>query len=540
MGLSGLNLGPSTHKAFPHYGFGFLSIQTKAPLATAQDQENTMKEYNLFIHGEWTKAENGRTAPNINPATEEAWSNTAAASAADANRAVASAKEAFTSGPWRTMDVEQRAQILDNIADAIFDRQDELIDAEIADNGNTMRKVSTADIPFSGQTFSHYAQILRETQLQEEFTEEVPVPSRNLVVREPYGVCALIVPWNFPLAACAMKVAPALACGNSMVLKPSPFTPTTALLLAEICHQAGLPPGVLNTISAPENEIGEILVKHPDVTKVAFTGSTLVGKQIMADAAADVKAITLELGGKSPFIILDDADLDLTAQGALFANFFNHGQVCTSGTRVLVPREIHDEFVEKVVTHSKRIKVGDPMDPDTTMGPLVNKSQYDKIMRYIALGKEEGANCVAGGKAPDGFDKGYYVEPTIFANVTNSMKIAQDEIFGPVMSIIPVDNEEEAISIANDTAYGLAGAVWSQDNDRALSVARKIETGTIWINDYHLLNVRFPFGGMKASGFGRELGPWGLDEFCQPKHIHIGDSSSAEEKFYFEMLLEDG
>lgn len=498
-----------------------------------------MRTFDLFIHGQWTKAEGERTYLNINPATEEPWSETAAASSADVNRAVQSAKNAFLDPSWADLSAEDRAQILDRIADAIFDRQDELIEAEIKDNGSTMRKVSTADIPFSGQTFSHFAQLLRETPREETYDEDVPVPSQNLVVKEPYGVCALIVPWNFPLAACAMKVAPALAAGNTMVLKPSPFTPTTALLLADICHQAGLPPGVLNTISGPENELGEQLVKHPDVRKIAFTGSTLVGQRIMSDAAAHVKALTLELGGKSPFLVLEDADLELAAQGALFANFFNHGQVCTSGTRVIVPASHHDAFIEKLVSHVKRICVGDPMNDSTTMGPLVNQSQYDKVMRYIALGKEEGATCVAGGVRPADRSKGYFVEPTIFSNVSPSMKIAQDEIFGPVMSVIPVESEEEAIQLANDTDYGLAGAVWSKDKERALNVARQIDSGTVWINDYHLLNVRFPFGGMKASGFGRELGPWGLDEFCQLKHIHVGESSSAEEKFYFEMLLED-
>jgi aldehyde dehydrogenase (NAD+) len=322
-----------------------------------------------------------------------------------------------------------------------------------------------------------------------------------------------------------------------VVIKPATNTPVTALMLAEICSQAGVPDGVVNVISGPGGSIGEELAGHPDVGKVAFTGSTEVGRRIMQIASGTIKKVTLELGGKSPNIILDDADMDTAALGALFGTFLHQGQICESGTRVLVPQSHYDSFIQKMIDGSSRIQVGDTLDMMTGMGPLVSQAQLDTVENYVGVGKDEGAECVLGGSRPEGLDKGYFYSPTIFSGVENKMRIAQEEIFGPVVSMIPYKDEDEAIRIANDSMYGLGGAVWSQNEERALAVARQIETGTIWINDYHLINPRFPFGGYKQSGVGRELGPWGLHEYQEIKHIHVGQAAPADQKIYLGMLF---
>jgi aldehyde dehydrogenase (NAD+) len=496
-----------------------------------------MREFQLFIDGQWRPARSGRTAPTINPATEAPWATVAAAGREDVDDAVAAARRAFDDGRWRSKSLEERAAVLEAIAGGIFARQDELAAAEVADSGGTIRKANTADIPASAQTFTHYAELLRSLKEEEEFEESIPVPSRNIVRREPVGVVGAIIPWNFPMAAASWKIAPAIAAGNSLVLKPSPYTPVTALLLAEICRDAGVPPGVLNVIVGQDNVLGERLVEHPDVNQIAFTGSTKIGKQVMAACAPTLKRVILELGGKSPNIILEDADLDAATRGALFGTFFHSGQICESGTRVLVPRKLYSNFAERMVEGSKLIKVGDPADPMTTFGPLISRQQLDSVQRYVGLGLEEGAKLAAGGGKPKEQSQGYYHLPTIFTGVRNDMKVAREEIFGPVVALIPYDSEDEAVRLANDSMYGLGGAIWSTDTDRALAMARRIESGTVWINDYHLLNVRFPFGGYKQSGFGRELGPWGLAEYQQIKHIHVGQPTDGGAKFYFDMLL---
>jgi aldehyde dehydrogenase (NAD+) len=429
--------------------------------------------------------------------------------------------------------------VLARAAALITERGDELAAAEVADAGGTMRKANIADIPATAQTFQFYADLVASTPEEQEFEESVPVPSRNIVKREPIGVCACITPFNFPMAAASWKIAPAVAAGNSIVLKPSPYTPVTTLLLGEICSQAGVPDGVVNVLAGPGAALGEAMVTHKDVDKVAFTGSTAVGKRIMELCAPQLKKLTLELGGKSPNLILDDANLDCAVKGALFGTFFHSGQVCESGTRVLVQASVYDAFVDKLLAAVKLIKVGDPTDFATTMGPLVSAQQRENTERYVHLGREEGARCVAGGKRPADLPKGYYYEPTIFVDVKNDMRIAREEIFGPVVSIIKVTDDEEAVRVANDSMYGLGGAVWSRDTARARKLADRIEAGTIWINDYHLLNVRFPFGGYKQSGFGRELGPEGLAEFQQVKHIHVGEPSDAVEKSAYLGLLFD-
>jgi aldehyde dehydrogenase (NAD+) len=495
-----------------------------------------MKEFGLFINGEWEAAKGGATMESINPATEEVWANVAKADESDVERAVAAAKASWDSGVWRDKSKEERAEILRNIATVIMDRQEELIAAEVQDGGGTMRKAAFADIPGAAATFEQFAKSLLEQEEEVEFEEAAPVPSRNIVRREPIGVCAGITPWNFPAIMASWKMAPALAAGNSSVMKPASNTPTTTLMMAECCKQAGVPDGVMNAVSGPGGAVGEALASHPDVRKVAFTGSTEIGRRIMQLASGTMKNITLELGGKSPNIILEDADMDTAALGALYGTFFHSGQVCESGTRILVQESKYDELLEKMVEGAKRITVGDTMDMVTTLGPLVSKAQLDTVSNYVDIGKDEGAEVIMGGDRPD-IEKGYYYNPTIFGNVDNSMRIAQEEIFGPVVSVIRFKDEEEAIRIANDSMYGLGGAVWSQNEERALSIARRIETGTVWINDYHMINVRFPFGGYKQSGIGRELGPWGLGAYQEIKHIHVGQNVPADQKIYFGALF---
>jgi aldehyde dehydrogenase (NAD+) len=497
-----------------------------------------MNEYRLFIDGEWRAAADGRQVATINPATEEPWAHVAAAGPSDVDAAVSAAKRAFVDGKWRRASREERAAALGRIAAIIMDRADELARLEVLDAGGTIKKANIADVPATAQTFQYYSDLLSGHADEEVFEEQVPAPSRNRVRREPLGVCACITPFNFPMAAASWKIAPAIAAGNSIVMKPSPYTPVTTLLLAEICKQAGVPDGVVNVLTGPGAALGEALVTHPDVDKIAFTGSTAVGRRIMELAAPRTKKLTLELGGKSPNLILADANLDGAVRGALFGTFFHAGQVCESGTRVLVHASIHDEFVERMIEGARSLKLGDPLDPATMMGPLVSDAQRANSERYVHAGREEGARCVTGGKRPPELPRGYYYEPTIFTGVQNDMKIAREEIFGPVVSVLRFSDEEEALRLANDTIYGLGAAIWSRDVERAERLAERIDAGTVWINDYHLISVRFPFGGYKQSGFGRELGPWGLSEFQQLKHIHVGEPTGAAEKFYFGLLFD--
>ncbi len=500
-----------------------------------------MKEFGLFINGHWEAARGGKTAPTIDPATEEAWATVAIADREDVHRAVQAAKKAHDSGVWRNKSPRERGEILQRVGAAIMERQDELAAAEVQDGGGTLRKATSMDVPGTAHTFMYFGQYIcgdeYKAMLQEEYDEMVPVPSKNLVVREPIGVCAGITPWNFPMIMGSWKIAPALAAGNCVVVKPASVTPVTTLMLADICTQAGVPAGVVNVINGPGGTVGEELAAHPDIGKIAFTGSTEIGRRIMQLGAGTLKKVTLELGGKSPNIILPDANLDTAALGALFGTFMHQGQICESGTRVLVHESIHDAFMEKMLAGIKRIQIGNTMDMGTTMGPLVSATQRDTVEKYVAVGRQQGAKCVAGGNRPAQIPKGYFYAPTIFDEVDNKMRIAQEEIFGPVVSVIRYRDEDDAVRIANDSVYGLGGAVWSENKDRAVALARRIETGTVWINDYHMINVRFPFGGYKQSGVGRELGKWGLAEYHEVKHIHVGESTPPGGKFYLQLLL---
>ncbi|HEY4643807.1 MAG TPA: aldehyde dehydrogenase family protein, partial [Bacteroidota bacterium] len=351
-----------------------------------------------------------------------------------------------------------------------------------------------------------------------------------------------IIPWNFPLKMAVWKLGPALAAGNSVILKPSELTPVTAMELAGIIHEIGFPKGVVNILPGFGAEVGEELVKHPLVDKVAFTGSTAVGRLVMANASQTLKNCTLECGGKSANIVLDDADLDLAVDGAMYAIFYHSGQCCEAGTRLLLPQNLYEEFLQKLTEKTRRLKLGDPKDPATDIGPLISQKQQKRVLEYIDVGKREGAKVAFGGGVPSdtALSKGFFVEPTLFVDVLNKMRIAQEEIFGPVLSIIRYGTVDEAVAIANDSIYGLGGGVWSRDKEKATMVARRIRAGTVWVNEWHLISEKAPFGGYKQSGVGREFGIEGLKEYTEAKHLHIDEVGSREKKFWYDTVVPKG
>jgi aldehyde dehydrogenase (NAD+) len=481
-----------------------------------------LKHYKNYIGGEWVDASSAETFEIVNPATEDVIATVPKGGREDAQQAVAAAREAFDSGVWSGMEPEERERILLSVVERFTEAEDELATLETMQAGMTIRTTSTVVIGYCVHHWDYFSrQASRPTH---EPLEPVTYPthSYNFVLREPVGVCAGIIPWNFPLVMAVWKLAPALAMGNTCVLKPASNTPLTALKLAEILDATELPKGVVNVITGGGATVGEELASNSQVDKVAFTGSTVVGRRIMQLASSTIKKTTLELGGKSPNIVFEDADMDHAVDGALWATFFHQGQVCESGTRLLVPESIHDEFLERLVERAKQIKVGDSLDHESDMGPLVSEAQRETIESYVRIGKEEGARLVLGGKRPegDGFERGFWFEPTIFADVDNSMTIAQEEIFGPVLSVIKFKDDDDAVRIANDTIYGLAAGVWSKDPDRCLTMAKRLRAGTVWINDFHLINCIAPFGGYKQSGIGREMGTYGLNEYTEVKHVH--------------------
>jgi aldehyde dehydrogenase (NAD+) len=362
--------------------------------------------------------------------------------------------------------------------------------------------------------------------------------SRNIVVHEPVGVCTAIIPWNFPLQMAVWKIAPALAAGCTVVLKPAPETPITALELAKLIDQTDLPKGVVNIITG-DAEVGEEMVTNPMVDKVSFTGSTEIGKRVMQLASGTIKKVTLELGGKSANIVLDDADMELAVDGSLYACYFHQGQCCVAGTRLILSGKIYDEFIDRMIDKMKKMKIGDPMDKDTDIGPLVSQKQQKRVLDYIELGKKEGAKLAYGGNVPAGLN-GFFVEPALFVDVKNDMRIAKEEIFGPVLSVIKVDDEKQAIDIANDSSYGLAGGVWSRDISKAADIANKLRAGTVWVNEWHLLNDFVPFGGYKQSGIGRELGIEGIKAYTETKHIYIDEVLDRKKKSWYNVSVPEG
>ena len=477
-------------------------------------QPPKVRQTRMLINGEWVDARSGKTFATYNPATEEKIADVAEGDAADIDAAAKAARKAFESGPWSKMDARDRGRLLNKLADLADKHVEELAALETLDNGKPIRDSRAADLPLVIDCLRYYAgwadKITGDT---------IPIRGNYFCYtrREPMGVAGQIIPWNFPLLMVAWKWAPALAAGCTIVLKPAEQTPLSCLRLAELAMEAGFPPGVINVVPGYGPTAGAALVKHPEVDKIAFTGEHRTAQIIMADAAQTLKRLTFELGGKSPNIIFADADIDAAVAGTEFGLFFNQGQCCCAGSRVFVEEKIHEQFVEKLVTRAKARKLGSPFDPNTTQGPQVDQAQFDKILSYIDKGQQGGAKLVTGGKRFG--DKGFYVEPTVFDNVTDQMAIATDEIFGPVLSVLPFKSLEEVVKRANQTCFGLAAAVWTRDVGKAHRIANSVRAGTVWINCYDVFDAAAPFGGFKMSGIGRELGEAALANYTELKTV---------------------
>jgi acyl-CoA reductase-like NAD-dependent aldehyde dehydrogenase len=478
-----------------------------------------MKAGEIFVAGKWQAPLSGETYQPINPANEEPLSPVGKGDERDIDAAVTAARKAFDEGPWPKMSPHERGRIVWKLGDLIQQNLDEMAKLESLCTGKTMFDSGKVEIPFAAEVFRYYAGWASKIHGE---TLQLRDTAFTFTLRHPVGVIGAIVPWNFPFLLSSWKLAPALAAGNTVVIKPASQTPLTALKFAQLCQEAGLPDGVLNVVTGPGGKVGMAMVRDPRVDKIAFTGSTEVGKQIMREASGTLKRLSLELGGKSPNIVFADADMEAAVRGAMTGIFYNKGEVCAAGSRLFLEQSIHDEFMSKLTDRVKTFKVGDPMDKATRMGPVVSKAQMETVLGYIEAGKREGAQLVAGGqRASVGNGKGYYVEPTIFDGVSNSMTIAREEIFGPVLSVIPFKSVEEGIAQGNATSYGLAAAVWTRDVGKALRAAKAIRAGTVWVNAYNLFDAALPFGGFKESGFGREMGSVGLDGYTEVKTVWV-------------------
>jgi acyl-CoA reductase-like NAD-dependent aldehyde dehydrogenase len=469
----------------------------------------------LFINNKFVPARSGKTFEAINPTNEEVLALAAEGDKADVDDAVRAARTALESGPWSRMGAPDRARLLRRFADLIIENTDELAELEVLNNGTPIG-TAKALMPLAAESLHFFAGSAINISGH---TMPTGPGSFNYTLREPVGVCGSIIPWNAPVVAAIWKIGPALAAGNTLILKPAEQTPLTAMRLAELAVEAGLPEGVLNVITGYGPGAGSSIAEHPGIDKVSFTGSGEVGKTILRASAGNLKRVTLELGGKSPNIVFPDADFDRAVMGSVAAFSFVSGQVCAAGTRLFVQRDIKDEFVDQLTTYTAGIKVGDPLDPATTMGPLSSREQFDRVQGYLDVGKSEGATVRTGGDMMTG--PGYFVQPTIFDDVENSMRIAREEIFGPVVSVIPFTDEYDAVLQGNDTSYGLAAAVWTRDVNRAHSVARTLKAGTVWINTYLELDPSMPFGGYKESGLGRELGLDWYHQYTEEKAVFL-------------------
>ncbi len=475
-----------------------------------------MKRYRMHINGEWVEGVRGSYFPVYNPSTEEIMAEVPDADAQDVDRAVGAARAAFDSGAWPQTTAQDRGRILWRLAERVRKESAMLAELESSNCGKPIAEAEF-DVADVATCFEYYGGLATKVMGH---VNPVPDNALSLSLREPVGVAGQIIPWNYPLLMAAWKLAPALAAGCTCVLKPAEQTPLTVLEMAHWFADVGFPPGVVNIVTGFGESAGAPLVQHPDVNKIAFTGSVVVGKQIVKMAAETVKRVTLELGGKSPNIFFADADFEAAIDGALFGVFINQGEVCSAGSRILVERAIYSRFVEAMTEKAKRIKLGPPLERETKMGPLVSKEQYERVRSYQEVGKKEGKLAI-GGSRPGNLERGYYVEPTIFYDVDNSARIAREEIFGPVATVIPFDNEAEALRTANDTPYGLAAAVWSRDIFKAFRMVKALRAGVVWVNHMQPTYVEAPWGGYKQSGFGRELGPWGIEEYLETKQVHI-------------------
>ncbi|MFK8397791.1 aldehyde dehydrogenase family protein [Pseudomonas sp. BGr12] len=478
-----------------------------------------MNYQQLYINGQWVEPAKGGSFETFDPSDESLLARVAAATAEDIDAAVKAARNAFDEGPWPKLSGAERAVVLRRIADGIRGRQQELAELEVRDNGKPLPE-ALWDIGDTAGCFDFYADLAEKLDTNQEQSIALADDRFSAIARkEPIGVAGAIIPWNFPMLMASWKVAPALAAGCSMVLKPSELTPLTAMHLAQIAHEAGLPAGVLNVVPGLGPDAGAPLSEHPDIDKLAFTGSVPTGSRIMQAAARDIKNISLELGGKSPFVIFADADLDAAVEWILFGIFWNQGEVCSATSRVLVERELYEPLLKRLAEEARKITIGNGLQDDILLGPLVNKAQYDKVLQAIARGHEDGARLVCGGERPAGLDKGYYVQPTVFADVPEDAWIWNEEIFGPVVCVRPFDSEEEAVRSANASRFGLGAAVMSRDLLRCERVARRFRAGIVWINCSQPTFTEAPWGGYKQSGIGRELGEWGLNNYLETKQI---------------------
>ncbi len=476
-----------------------------------------MPSETMLIGGEWAFAAAGRTLEVRNPATAEVIARVPDAGPEDADRAVRAARRAFD-GVWRDTTAQQRGRVLFRIAEEVRARRAELAELETVNCGKPIVEAEL-DVDDAATCFEYYGGLATKIQ-----GEVVPVPddALSLALKEPMGVAGQIIPWNYPLLMAAWKIAPALCAGCTSVIKPAEQTPLSLLRLARAFDECGVPPGVVNVLTGLGETAGAPLVTHPDVDKIAFTGSLEVGKAVLRAAADTLKKVSLELGGKSPNIFFADADFEAAVDGALFGVFINQGEVCSAGSRVLVQRPIYKKMLDAMVEKAKRIRLGPGLDRDTRMGPLVSREQMERVQRYQEIGRREAHLAVGGGRPADAaLQRGYFVEPTIFYDVDNAATIAREEVFGPVMAVIPFDDEAEALRIANDSDYGLAAAVWSRDIFKCLRMVKRLQAGVVWVNHMQPTFVEAPWGGYKMSGIGRELGPWGVEEYLQVKQVHI-------------------
>ena len=493
-----------------------MATATKPAPKPARAAAPKVRRTQLLIDGEWRDSVSGKTFATINPATEEKIADVAEGTAEDVDLAVRAARRAFEDSEWSRMDARDRGRLLNRLADLIEENAEELAALETLDNGKPIRDSRAADVPLVIDCLRYYAGWADKIQ-----GDTIPVRGEFFTYtrREPLGVCGQIIPWNFPMLMVAWKWGPALAAGCTIVMKPAEQTPLTCLRMADLAMEAGFPAGVINVVTGDGPNTGAAIVKHPDVDKIAFTGEHRTAQIIMKDAAQSLKRLTFELGGKSPNVVFADADLDAAAAGAEFGLFFNQGQCCCAGSRLFVEESVHKQFVEKIMDQVSNRKLGDPFDPETSQGPQVDQAQFDKIMYFIDKGNEAGAKCLTGGKRFG--EKGFYVEPTVFDNVTDDMEIARDEIFGPVMNILPFSDVGEIVERANNTYFGLAAAVWTRDIAKAHKFAAGVKAGTVWVNCYDVFDAGAPFGGFKMSGIGRELGAAALHNYTELKTVTV-------------------